>query len=306
MAYEAKVVCDSKGPNGIRLVTFECTYPLIIHNEVMTHRMLSRNTASNRAIPVERMIEAVMEDPFIPEQWPMNQKGMQADRMIPGNTVMALPMRQEWLVARNGAVTQARQLLDLGVHKQITNRLLAPWLWTTAILTATHWANFFNLRCHPASQPEMKRLADMMQLAYYDSTPQALEDGEWHAPYAEDDMARKIVPRGPVSEPPALFTETGYSIMASVGRCAGVSYLRHGERKSGADAVDLAMRLAQAGHWSPFEHQAQAMPKDRFDWCGNFFGWKQFRKAYAGQENQLIFRPNLAATEGMKSIVNMS
>lgn len=93
--YAVKVIAHSVGPHNVELVTIECTYPLIIHNEVMTHRMFSRNTASNRAIPVERMIRSVEEDPFIPERWPINQKGMQAQEFFPPGSAGAEMARQE-------------------------------------------------------------------------------------------------------------------------------------------------------------------------------------------------------------------
>lgn len=293
MSYAVNVVADSVGPNRHRLTTFEMTYPLIIHSELMTHRMLSRCVASNRAIPVARMIEAVMRHPFIPEHWPKNQRGMQATEFVTNDYEKAAIVAR-WLKARNAAVEHATALSDeYEVHKQITNRLLAPFLWTTAVVTATHWANFFNLRCHPAAQPEMRTLADMMQRAYLESTPRELAEGDWHAPYAGDEVPGDCM-RGPdgCDKPEHLWVP-----MVSAGRCAGVSYLRHGEEKNGADAYNLAVRLTEDGHWSPLEHPAQAMSKDWHQWSGNFFGWFQFRKMFH-RENRLIFRPNHPALLG--------
>lgn len=305
MSYAVKVVADSIGPNRIRLTTFEATYPLIIHNELLTHRMLARNTASNRAIPVERMLRAVEDDPFIPERWPRNQKGMQNEEWLEG--LEAEQALEQWMVARAHALIQARSLLNLGVHKQITNRLLAPWLYTTAVLTATHWANFFNLRCHPAAQPEMKKLADMIQRAYLESTPRELAEGDWHAPYAggevSGDCERATDGCDGCDRPEHLWVP-----MVSAGRCAGVSYLRQGEEKNGADAYNLALKLTGDGHWSPLEHQAQAMARDWYQWSGNFYGWFQFRKMFH-RENQLIFRPNHPALIGTgydRVVVNQS
>ena len=83
MSFGARVLADSIGPNGVRLTTLEVTIPRIVLAEFNTHRVLSRNSASSRAIPVERMIQRVMKDPFIPAQWGVNQKGMQADFVLP-------------------------------------------------------------------------------------------------------------------------------------------------------------------------------------------------------------------------------
>ena len=41
--------------NGNRITTFELDYPRFIHSELMTHRQFSRNAASSRAIPIEKM-----------------------------------------------------------------------------------------------------------------------------------------------------------------------------------------------------------------------------------------------------------
>ena len=57
MAYGAKIICDSVSRDGVRLTTFEATFPRYIQAEVNTHRMFSRNSASSRAIPVKKMLE---------------------------------------------------------------------------------------------------------------------------------------------------------------------------------------------------------------------------------------------------------
>jgi hypothetical protein len=58
-----KIVTDSINQKGERLTTFLLTYPRFIHSEFMTHRVFSRNAASSRAIPIEKMIKAIEENP---------------------------------------------------------------------------------------------------------------------------------------------------------------------------------------------------------------------------------------------------
>lgn len=65
----ATIVADSLNPQGDRLISVLCTFPRIILSEVNTHRMLSKNTSSSRAIPFNKMLEAVQNDPFIPIAW---------------------------------------------------------------------------------------------------------------------------------------------------------------------------------------------------------------------------------------------
>ncbi len=78
MSIEAKIIADSINPVGCRLTTFVLTYPRFIHSEFLTHRALSRNSASSRAIPVATMIANIKANPAVPIFWGKNQKGMRA------------------------------------------------------------------------------------------------------------------------------------------------------------------------------------------------------------------------------------
>lgn len=62
----AKVVADSKNEFNNRITTMVVTFPRYILAELNTHRMFSRNSASSRAIPFEKMVKSVEENPFIP------------------------------------------------------------------------------------------------------------------------------------------------------------------------------------------------------------------------------------------------
>lgn len=78
MSYGVKILADPVNPVGIRLVTWELTYPRFVHSELMTHRMFSRSSASSRAIPIDKMLKRIEEDPVLPVFWGENQAGMQA------------------------------------------------------------------------------------------------------------------------------------------------------------------------------------------------------------------------------------
>ena len=65
----ARVVADSVDPRGNRLTSCLVVTPRIIIAEINTHRMLSKNTSSSRAIPFNKMLEAVETNPFIPIAW---------------------------------------------------------------------------------------------------------------------------------------------------------------------------------------------------------------------------------------------
>lgn len=286
MATCAKILADSVSPDGVRLTTLECIYPRIIHAEIMTHRQFSRLAASSRAVPVEKMIRKVEEDPYIPTRWGKNQKGMQAEQDV--SPEAAQRAAYHWLQARDYAVERAKALLACGIHKQLTNRLLEPFLWYTALITATEWSNFFNLRCNPAAHPEIRLIAELMRDAMEQSRPVELGYGGWHLPLwgSDEDL------------------DAGSSLedirKISVARCARISYLTHdGKRDPQAD-VELHDRLLAAGHCSPFEMVARPMNASEIDlfkqpivewrdgaayptgrythFLGNLDGWVQYRK----------------------------
>lgn len=260
MSYHTKVILDSVSPKGFRLTTMEVRFPRIVLAEFNTHRMLSRNSASSRAIPVARTLATVLGDPFIPIYWGKNQKGMQANEEL---TEYAQDQAQRaWLRARDAAVQAARELMDLGVHKQIANRVLEPFMWHTVIVSATTYKNFFALRCHPDAQPEIQRAAYMMREAMDKSAPSLVDYGEWHLPYIDDEDRKNFA----LPELKKI----------STGRCARVSTLTHDGNRDPQKDISLGTDLATKGHWSPFEHPATPL-EGQF---GNFLGWFQYRKEF--------------------------
>lgn len=278
MAYSARVLKDSLSPEGVRLTTLEVTFPRIVLAEFNTHRVFSRNSASSRAIPVEKMLKRVQDDPFIPIYWGKNQKGMQAEQEVTLEEIAVAT--DEWLKARDLAVQQAKALLDLGIHKQITNRLLEPFLWQTVIVTATEWDNWEALRRHPDAQPEIKMAADLMSDARARSTPQMLWYGEWHLPLTpelDEGFAKRTFGD-------SKWLDWEYWKKVSTGRCARVSYLTHDGRRDLEADIGLGDRLRSSGHMSPFEHIATPLnSKELFR--GNFRGWIQYRKELPFEEN---------------------
>lgn len=251
----AKILADSISPAGHRLTTFEVVYPRIILAEVNTHRALSRVSASSRAIPVEKMIQRVLHDPYVPVHWGKNQKGMQAEEDV--DAVQAEKARHDWLVARDTAVTMTRALLVVGIHKQITNRLIEPFMWHPTVLTATEWDNWDHLRDHKAAHPDFRDLAHAMRELRLKSEPDQLDPGEWHMPFIGPEDYDAAFQSGLTGGDSQALQELLCKV--SVGRCARVSTLTHdGKRDLMAD-VELHDKMFAAGHTSPYEHVARPM-----------------------------------------------
>jgi thymidylate synthase ThyX len=283
MTITAKIIADSINTQGTRLTTMQVRYPRFVHAEAKTHRViriddaeiefmreigfmddedLSRNASSSRAIPIERMIKDVIDDPAMPVSWGSNKPGMQAgDELSPTEKAAA---KARWMEACNDAVHHAMILMEMGCHKQIVNRILEPFGHISVVVSATEWDNFYKLRCHPAADPTMRALAEAMRTAHFDSKPKKLLRGEWHLPY--------------ISEKEIFTLKTQDLAMISAARCARVSYLNHdGSNPDIQKDLALSKMLAEMEHLSPFEHQALSTPLVASS--GNFGkGWLQFRQ----------------------------
>ena len=229
---EVKIVADSICEDGRRITTFELEYPRFIHAEFMTHRMFSRNAASSRAIPISKVIEQVHTNPANPIHWGKNQAGMQAKEELQGaEKDLAI---SHWNIAAEQAGKVAAAMSELGLHKQVANRILEPFVNIKVVVTATEYDNFFWLRCHPDAQPEIQALATLMFEARENNTPYELINGDWHVPYYGDGVWLN----GATEE-----LSLGDALKVSASCCAQVSYRKSDE--SLEKAIEIYERLVE-------------------------------------------------------------
>ncbi len=250
--YEARIERDSITQYGERVTTWVVTMPRIVLAELNTHKMISKSSASSRAIPVQKQIDRLLRDPFLPVYWGKNQKGMQADQeLTPDEIAIA---SQVWDRAMRGSISAAEELMGIGVHKQIASRILEAWMWHTVILTATDMSNFFHLRDHKNAQPEIAKAAGMMSELFRASRPKLLGDGDWHLPFIDIEGDDRDLPRHEMTG-----TQIETAVNVAVGRCARVSHLNHDGQRAIEDDLLLSARLYGAGHMAPYEHVARPM-----------------------------------------------
>lgn len=277
----AKIIQDSVFTT--RITTFELEYPRFIHAELMTHRQFSRNAASSRAIPIERMHQHIKDNPAMPIHWGRNQPGMQAAEEV----YDIRSAKNNWLVASDTAIHSSRMLMMDGLHKQIANRVTEPFQTMKTVVTATEYDNFFELRCHQDAQPEIRELAYQMQDALANNNPVRLRVGDWHVPYVDRDTSnfevRYLVNGQPIS------LKEAKEVSASC--CAQVSYRNNDTSTEKASSIYKRLIESKPAHLSPVEHQATPIPDndimylgithtDRHgqQWSGNFKGWIQLRQ----------------------------
>jgi thymidylate synthase ThyX len=234
-----------------RLTTYLLgNFPKCLLAELNTHRMLSRNAASSRAIPIAKLTSQILEQPFVPS-WTSHAKGM-VGVALDLESETAAEATKIWLEARDNAVASAEKLNQLGIAKQNANRLLEPWMTVPVIVSGTEWDNFFKLRTAADAQPEFREFALLMQQNMQKSEPSVLMPGQWHVPLANN-------------------------AVSSAARCARGSYGSFTGESTYDKDVELHDRLAESGHWSPFEHQAMALPVGSRKFTANFRGWQQYR-----------------------------
>ena len=294
----ARVIADSLNRSGNRLTSLVITIPRIVLAEFNTHRAISRNSASSRAIPFKKMLDQVYNNPFIPTRFQQEHTGMQGTKYYVGETEGAI--QSEWLAARDSAMLQAKALNELGVTKQLCNRLLEPFLYHTIIATATEWENFIALRAHDMAEIHIQDAAYKVLDALNNSTPKMLEPSEWHIPFGDNIDDDKLLSKEKYGwqkqinfddenshwsiegGEEAYYKELGARrIKVAVARCARVSYMNFEGKDDYMSDIKLHDILKASGHMSPFEHVAQALAYDKQS--GNFIGFEQYRKTIEGE-----------------------
>ena len=286
-------------------------YHNFIANGVVVH--------NSRAIPFDKMVEVVKKEPFIPIAWQLSHKGMQGDKYITDPYVIE-KKKKYWLNARDKAINSASNLVssEIGdieykqnedgsfkeksislisnstVTKQIANRLLEPFMWTTQLITGTResFEHLFEQRCpiydilgisikyksrkeaiknhdYLAGLTEMEwlkfnrgqaeihfmDLAEKMYDALNESVADELLEDEWHIPFKEE----------------ILFKNSNLTledvIKISCTMTARVSYTTI----DGDDILTLEKankiydKCVRSGHFSVVSHCAKCMTDEEYD-----------------------------------------
>lgn len=309
MGFNAELLSFSENPLGNRLATFLVTMPRSILAEGNTHRALSRNAASSRAMPTRVLVNRVIEDPYIPD-WTKNGSGMGGERMS-ADQLATMDIR--WLVNRDRSIASVLYQIT-GVeysseeirhmpyefiaglidseknkpHKQDINRILEPWVFMEWVVSGTDWANFFFQRVHRAAHPAFQEVAYRMAKLYLTTCPKKLEWMEWHLPFVDEDDWDIAAKETGGNE--SHFMQDIGLILAKVSsaRCGRVSFAKQGDGKTLAEDLDWFQRhiyenaaTGNPQHVSPAEHAAHACQGRH----GNFNGFYQLRKMIPGENH---------------------
>lgn len=284
MQISANILAHSKcAITGKEIITFEWVYPRMVLAEINTHKMLVKNSASSRAIPIKKVIEQVLSTPAAPVSWGKNQPGMSAREELVGEELERV--QDLWHYAAEQAADIAAAMDEVGVHKQVANRILEPFQFMKTVITGTEWDNFWCLRNHPDADPTLHALAKVAYAAYKASTPQILYPGEWHVPYVEatrnsftgDGKTLKYFTYGELEDGTVAQIEltAEEALKVSSSCCAQTSF------RSSDDTLEKAIRIyerlveSKPVHASPFEHQATPMHAVSWKTKTNLAAWPQ-------------------------------
>lgn len=243
------VVVDSieyVGEEEVFDISVSSDYHNFLANGITVHNCFSRNASSSRAVPVERTIQNILNDPWVPSDVYKNCKGMQGKDIVNEDDYDIFC--EEWQDAAFKAIEVAHKMIDNGFHKQHINRILEPFTKIKVIVTATEWDNFFKLRLSPDADPEIQHLAKAIKMAMdavSDTYIYINAHGGRTLPYVNFDEMDAI-------------DDLRILTLISAARCARVSYLNHdGSKPDILKDLALAKRLIDSGHMTPFEHQCR-------------------------------------------------
>ncbi len=279
------VLADSINAAGNRFLTFEIEYWRGILAELNTHRALSKNSFSSRAVPFEKMLKQLTGRPvrFGANQAGMQDKGEDFDARIYLDDHAFCTPEQAWDNAKSSATAWATRLKDAGYHKQVYNRLVEPFQMMKTVISGTELSNFFWLRDDDAADPSLHALAKVMREAAAASTPTLLKAGEWHLPYVdyfneqigyEDDgdtpiYGPQVFYIGDILSKDLQVLTLEEAIKVSCARCAAVSYRNEGYGLE--KSIELYDRLvgSERKHASALEHCGTPMKSEQKNFTVN-------------------------------------
>lgn len=286
MAFKATVLAYSVSPDGYKVCSFEATYPRIVHSELMTHRALSRNSASTRAIPLATQLRNLLENPFIPAKFGINQPGMQSYNFLAGlKHDRAVEL---WLRGRDRAVTT---VIELILGTELAEEVLEYNSSREFVPAAILLEKFDSLMALiPKSGDEIDYDTTTVLNVHKQLAGRGLEAYMWHTvvvtgtefdnfyalrdhPEAQGEIATiarlmRLAHEASTPKPLAYgewhlpYVEDGEfenafdGVRASAARAAAVSYNRQHSKKDAEKEFARYKGLLSGGHMSPLEHQA--------------------------------------------------
>lgn len=263
--------------DDVKVLTFVGLVPKIILAQINTHRTLSKNAASSRAIPFFKNIMNIIENPYLPF-FTKNKKGMQGD---------LVDDKDEYLSYLEKHISLFFQILDFikedtDWHKQNINRYVEPFVLVPVVITGNvgiggyAWDQFVYLRTSEAAQSEIGVVASFVQKCIQDN--KIFVKRKVHAPIYVIDKKGDLESlfydaifylKNDHLKPDHRIMEF-ISVFGSIARVSTMT-----SAKSIDEDYNLALRLYKERHMSPFEHVLLYKSKNKF--FSNIKGYMSYR-----------------------------
>lgn len=314
-----KILAATYNPvSNTKMISFLVDFPTVLLAELRTHRILTQgslyehselvdfNLSANsaRAIPHNKYLEKVIDNPFIPI-WTKQQKGMSGELITDKNKIEFY--NNTWKGNLQMFVDYGIENYTSGeqIHKQNINRLLAPFAYTTCIISGTEWDNFFSLR-NPkyeidgkvylskkqaqkelgldeenlnitdwqsinksTAQPEFQIIAEMLYDLYQEAN---WKESKYHIPFEEDinkealkEYLHKNHKTYEHDQPDSEHILNQFLMLISASMCAKLSYNTQENEDTLEKHLERANMLIEHKHQEPFSHQAVAMNKYEYE-----------------------------------------
>lgn len=155
-------------PKHGNMISFIGYVPKIILAQINTHRTLSKNAASSRAISKFKFIRNCLESPYLPF-FTLDKKGMIGEPVKSDRIADFLEKHVDLMLVVIEKVLETSEL-----HKQNINRYLEPFALVPVIISGTlgypysvhgGWSHFVRLRGADDAQPEIQAIAKIVNEA---------------------------------------------------------------------------------------------------------------------------------------------
>lgn len=296
---EAVIIAHSKREStGEEIITYKLTYPRIIHSELMTYHMMSVNSASSRAIPVDKLIKVIGENPFYPMAYQRKHSGMQGNQYFTSQEDIN-KCNELWKESMEESIRVAKKMLDAGISKQIINRTLESYQYHCCLITGNResFQHLFEQRC-----PQYEFELDEGDFMTYKSKKEFMDiygcykdkDDLWWLQHNKGqaeihfmDLAEKMYDALHESKPQILKEDQWHipfdseitqqlgtldiplmdMIKMSVAKTARISYTTIEGTKDLTleQASEMFDKLKNSGHWSCFGHIGRCMNEEEYE-----------------------------------------
>ena len=143
------------------LITIVLEVPYYVWVEFLTHRRISKNATSNRAMKMDRNVEMGY---YIPDVFYTQGEGMASSRVPIEDQERA---RIAWKTVWASSIGWFEQLTKLGVSREQASRVLPAFKMMKGIATGTEdaWVKFLELRDNPLADVAMQDFAAKVKSA---------------------------------------------------------------------------------------------------------------------------------------------